>query len=194
MKTSPRSEPLVSRKRAQKHAAKPPKNNKFTYPVLSEKLKCPTSTSKSTQNSDSDATETYSVPSEPNCQESDTPPNKSKGSFITKTYGVRNPVKYSRKATSHRKKCPKCEYHSDSFAAVNAHYKNSHEPVTCEQCSLSFSTPNTLCRHMYTHKELKFTCDKCNKASRLQATYKSIRLSMILCIPTSVVNVLRHSS
>ena len=163
MRTSPCSEPSASRIRVQKHAAKPPQSNKFTYPVLSKKLKCPTSTSESTKNSESDATEIYSVPSEPDYQDSDTPPSTSKGSFVTKTYGVRNPVKYSRKATIHPKKCPKCEYQSDSFAGINAHYKNSHEPVTCEQCSLSFSTPSTLRQHMYTHKELKFTCNKCNK-------------------------------
>ena len=45
----------------------------------------------------------------------------------------------------------------------NRHFKDSHEPVICEVCSLSFNTPSTLKCHAYIHKELKFACPKCHK-------------------------------
>ena len=162
-KILPSSEPSASRIRAQQHATKPPQGNKFTYPVVNEKLKQDSSSDDSVDKTDSDVTDIYLVPSDSDHQEPEIPLSTPKGSFITKTFGVKNPAKYSDKAPKHLKKCPKCEFQTDSSAGINAHYKNSHEPVTCEYCSLNFSTLSTLRRHMYLHKELKFKCDKCKK-------------------------------
>ena len=158
-----RSEPSASRIKAQQHAAKPPQGSKFTYPVLSEKSKQDSSSEDSGDHLDSDATELYSVPSESEQQDPTDPPVTPKGSFVTKTFSVKNPVKYPKTTSKHQRKCPKCDHQSDSIAGINAHYKNLYEPVTCDHCSLSFSTLSTLHSHMYIHKELKFKCDKCTR-------------------------------
>ena len=162
-KILPSSEPSASRIRAQQHATKPPQGNKFTYPVVNEKLKQDSSSDDSVDKTDSDATEFYSVPSDSDHHEPETPPSTPKGSFVTKTFGVKNPSKYSDKVPKHVKKCPKCDFQTGSSAGINAHYKNTHELVVCEHCSLRFSTPSTLHQHMYLHKEMKFKCDKCSK-------------------------------
>ena len=161
----PRSEPSLSRIRAQQHAAKPPPGSKFTYPVLSEKSKHDSSSEEvdTDDQVDSDATKLYSVPSEAEQHDPVNPSIAPKGTFATKTFGVKNPVQYPKNASKHPRKCPKCEYKTDSIAGINTHYKNSHEPVTCDTCSLGFSTPSTLWRHKYTHKDLKFKCNKCDK-------------------------------
>ena len=124
--------------RAQQHAAKPPKSNKFTYPVVNKRLKQDSSSDDSEDKTDSEATEIYSVPSQSDQHEPDTPPSTPKGSFVTKTFGVKNPSKYLDKVQKHPKKCPKCDFQTGSSAGINAHYKNTHEPVVCEHCSLSF--------------------------------------------------------
>ena len=137
---------------------------------MNEKLKRDSSSSSESPtpatDTDTDVTELYSIPSEQEDTETQDPPKPNitpKGKFVTKTFGVKSPAKSVKSSTSHKRKCPKCGYLADSSAQINAHYKNSHEPVDCEHCSLSFSTPSTLQRHLYTHRELKFKCNKCTK-------------------------------
>ena len=160
---TPWSEPSTSRINSQKHAVQPPPANQYTYLVLSEKLKHDSSSESTTHNSDSDATKLYSSPSEPKTTEASKSTGPPKGKFVTKTFGVKSPAKNLERTTNRKCKCPKCEYLTDSSAQLNAHYKNSHELVVCDHYSLSFSTPSTLQRHLYTHKDLKFWCNKCPK-------------------------------
>ena len=162
-KPTPWSEPSTSRINSQKHAVKPPPTNKYTYPVVNEKLKRDSSSESPVPDTDTDtdATELYLDSSEQEDIVTPKPNVTPKGKFVTKTFGVKSPAKSTDKAKSRKRKCPRCGYLADSSAQVNTHYKSLHEPVECEHCSLSFSTPSTLCRHLYTHRELKFKYNKC---------------------------------
>ena len=44
---------------------------------------------------------------------------------------------------------------------LNKHHKATHPLVQCSVCKKLCSTPNTLDRHMYKHKERKFVCRYC---------------------------------
>ena len=59
--------------------------------------------------------------------------------------------------------CPQCPTKCDSQAAMNNHYCTTHPPVKCPECNDTFSTPNTLARHQYTHGKLNKVCRDCDK-------------------------------
>ena len=87
------------------------------------------------------------------------PPTK-KGKLVTKMFGVKKPGK---NVSSHKYTCPKCKGIYDSIALLNRHFKDTHPPLQCKICDKYVNTPSTLTRHMYSHKELKFSCDFCPK-------------------------------
>ena len=93
---------------------------------------------------------------------------KPKGKFLTKTFGVRRPndqdtSKQDKKKRQRRYKCSRCDSVHVGMSNLNKHYKNNHPPVSCKICDLEFSTPSTLDRHMYKHKDLKYKCSVCSK-------------------------------
>ena len=91
----------------------------------------------------------------------DTYPDKVvKCKLKTRTIGLKRRQK--RKSTR-KYKCPNCASIHDSIALLNAHYKSSHPPVKCEECSLFFNTPSTRSRHMYKHINVDHSCTKCDK-------------------------------
>ena len=173
------SEPFSSRIKARQHAVQPPKGNQYTYPVLNEKLKCDTSSDSGAALSDSEATEIYSIPSDTELQNEIEPSNTPEGKFVTKTCSVKNLSKDTKKSSKHQHKCPKCNYQAESSSLINIHYKNSHEPISFEHCSLSFSTSSTLHRHLYFHKDLKCLCNKCPKNFRSSVTCEYIKLNTL---------------
>ena len=131
--------------------------------------------STSSDNADSEAT--IKASTEDN-SEKDKPVVKDvpKGRFRTKTFGVKRINSASKKQKQKKKcktyGCPECKTRHDSLAALNQHYKDKHEPVKCTECDQVFSTPSTLCRHKYSHQELKFKCDMCKKGFSFESDLK----------------------
>ena len=81
-------------------------------------------------------------------------------SIKTKTFGLRKP---SKKVRVHYYRCPSCKTKYLTLAELNKHYKDTHPPLYCKDCNSVFTSPSSLERHSYKHKELKFKCSKCNK-------------------------------
>ena len=60
-------------------------------------------------------------------------------------------------------RCQQCAFRSDMQGKMNDHFRSSHPPVKCPECDDTFTTPNTLARHRYTHGELTKVCRDCDK-------------------------------
>ena len=95
-------------------------------------------------------------------QEEHEPPEKPKKStkpeFVTVTHGLRK-VKKKRKY-----KCNICSFMTDTQASVNNHYRSTHPPIKCSDCSKIFNNPNSLKRHTYSHTvSTKYPCCTCGK-------------------------------
>ena len=85
---------------------------------------------------------------------------KKKRKLITKTYGIKNPTKNK---SGRKYKCTDCVSTWNSVAELNWHFKDVHPPIQCKICKNFLNTPNTLARHMFSHRELKYPCDHCSK-------------------------------
>ena len=112
---------------------------------------------------DSDATLDYEVPDYiVEVSKKNDPPDvpEIRCSVKTQTFGIRRSVP-KKKIQYYR--CHECKDKFDRLALLNYHYKEMHEPVHCPSCDKVFSTPSTLERHGYTHKELKYKCDVCEE-------------------------------
>ena len=85
------------------------------------------------------------------------PGDKKVGQLITTDHKL----KRSNKPRTFR--CQQCAFRSDTQGKMNDHFRNSHPPVKCPECDDTFTTPNTLARHRYTHGELTKVCRDCDK-------------------------------
>ena len=56
-----------------------------------------------------------------------------------------------------------CKQSYSSQSELNRHHKDRHPPIQCSICKQLCSTPNTLDRHMYKHKERKLSCQYCKE-------------------------------
>ena len=85
------------------------------------------------------------------------PPHRRAGQLVTTDHKL----KCSNKPRTFR--CQQCAFRSDTQGKMNNHFRSSHPPVKCPECDDTFSTPNTLARHRYTHGELTKACRDCDK-------------------------------
>ena len=62
-------------------------------------------------------------------------------------------------------KCLKCELTEKSQKKINEHYCSTHGLLQCNNCTKSFNTVSTLCKHEYEHSTIadKYLCDNCLK-------------------------------
>ena len=70
-------------------------------------------------------------------------------------------LKQSNKPRTFR--CQQCAFKCDTQGKMNEHFRSTHLPVKCPECDDTFTTPNTLARHRYTHGELTKVCRDCDK-------------------------------
>ena len=143
----------------------------YTYPVVGDGAKTGTNSDdkRSSNSSDPD-----SSPDDTTVLDADKEEVVSKGSFKTKTFGVKrmNSPKKKSKVKGKTYGCPECTTRHDSVSALNLHYKDNHEPVKCTECDQVFNTPSTLRRHKYTHQDLKFKCMECKKGFPFESDLK----------------------
>ena len=57
-----------------------------------------------------------------------------------------------------------CHMKFDSLHSLNNHHEKKHPPVQCDVCNRTFTTPNSLIHHSYTHLEQSFNCEHCEKS------------------------------
>ena len=80
----------------------------------------------------------------------------SKGVFRTTIHGLK------RKKDSRRiYKCSICGVRKGSMQVLNDHHKRRHGPQMCGICGRVFELATSLNRHMYTHEETRYKCEKC---------------------------------
>ena len=67
-------------------------------------------------------------------------------------------------SSQRRYSCPSgdCNKSFNTQAELNRHHKDNHPPVICTVCKKVCSTPNTLDRHMYTHRST-LECQYCDE-------------------------------
>ena len=82
---------------------------------------------------------------------------KNAGQLVTTDHKL----KQSNKPRTFR--CQQCVFKCDTQGKMNEHFRSSHLPVKCPECDDTFTTPNTLARHRYTHGELTKVCRDCDK-------------------------------
>ena len=88
---------------------------------------------------------------------SDLSPPRGKGEFQTITHALKK--KTETKCTY---KCRVCGVRKPSMHKLNNHHKTHHGPQMCGICSRVFSLASSLNRHMYSHDERRYQCEKCN--------------------------------
>ena len=156
--------------RARYHVSK---REQYSYPIVHEKPKPPELSESDTEpvpTSTSDPIDSDDVPlaklANPDKMMDTKHP---KGKFLTKTFGVKRSSDKNTKELESKKKqrkyrCSACNSVHLGMSTLNEHYKNNHPPVCCKTCDLEFSTPSTLARHMYKHKDLKYKCSVCEQS------------------------------
>ena len=163
--SGPSVELIASCRYPQRNRRKPT----YTYPVIQDQLK---------QSTDSDPPPSFDRAVDDGVTDTDKPENKRepsenakgdesipkpKGALQTTFYGVKKTRTDKLQKRKWSYQCPVCSNSYPNQSLLNNHYKDSHPPITCKICSLTFNTPSTLARHMYVHGELKFFCKDCNK-------------------------------
>ena len=80
----------------------------------------------------------------------------SKGVFKTTIHGLKK-----KKDSRRIYKCSICGVRKGSMQLLNDHHKRLHGPQMCGICGRVFELATSLNRHMYTHEEARYKCEKC---------------------------------
>ena len=69
--------------------------------------------------------------------------------------------------------CLYCNKHFESLQYLNKHHRHNHPPVSCDVCSRTYDTPNSLIRHSYTHLSGNHQCDQCQESFHFKSELES---------------------
>ena len=92
-----------------------------------------------------------------------TRPQSPRGSFTYRLKGIRRKPSVPVSAGENKYKCPACPRTWNTRGEMCEHYRNSHPPLPCPDCSMTFTSPLTLARHSYKHKERPIECTVCGE-------------------------------
>ena len=95
-----------------------------------------------------------------------------KGEFKTTTHALKKKVE-----TKRTYKCGVCGTRKPSLQLLNDHHKRHHEPQMCGICGRVFNLASSLNRHMYSHDERRFNCDKCDFICHFESELASHKVS-----------------
>ena len=101
---------------------------------------------------------------------SDLSPPRGKGEFRT-THALKKKAE-----TKHTYKCRVCGVRKPSMHKLNNHHKTHHGPQMCGICSHIFSLASSLNRHMYSHDERRYQCEKCNYSCHFESELESHKI------------------
>ena len=91
-------------------------------------------------------------------------PMSPKGTFSYSFCGIRRKQSTPKTAGDGKYRCPTCPTNWDTRGAMCEHYQSSHPPLPCDKCSMTFTSPLTLARHTYKHKERPYSCTVCDES------------------------------
>ena len=74
-------------------------------------------------------------------------------------------------------KCPVCDIHKGTTSRLNDHFKRRHPPLSCDECTQTFSTPSGLARHKYSHSDPRHKCDDCEQSFYFAGELKQHRVT-----------------
>ena len=69
--------------------------------------------------------------------------------------------------------CLHCNKHFESLQYLNKHHRQNHPPVSCDVCSRTYDTPNSLIRHSYTHLSGNHQCNQCQESFHFKSKLES---------------------
>ena len=102
-------------------------------------------------------------------------PVSPKGTFRTRTHGIRKLTPEERKDKTF--KCEDCEFSAYSRKGVSDHYTEEHGSCTCEYCDRNFSNPHALKRHQYDHSiDKQYQCKDCDQEFYFQSELAAHRM------------------
>ena len=102
-------------------------------------------------------------------------PASPKGTFRTKTHGIRKLTPEERKDKTF--KCEDCDFSAYSRKGVSEHYTERHGSCLCEYCDRTFSNPHALKRHQYDHSDDKqYQCKDCDQEFYFQSELTAHRM------------------
>ena len=90
-------------------------------------------------------------------------PMSPKGTFTYSFRGIRRKQSTPMTAGTNKYRCPACPSNWDTRGAMCEHYRLSHPPLPCDECSMTFTLPLTLARHSYKHRDRPYSCDTCKE-------------------------------
>ena len=90
-------------------------------------------------------------------------PQSPRGSFMYRFQGIRRKSSTPVSAGENKYKCPACPRKWNTRGEMCEHYRNSHPPLPCTDCNMTFTSPLSLARHSYKHKERPYECETCGE-------------------------------
>ena len=92
-----------------------------------------------------------------------TRPQSPRGSFTYRFQGIRRKSGTPVSAGENKYKCPTCPKTWNTRGKMCEHYRNSHPPLPCTDCNMTFTSPLSLAQHSYKHKERPYECEVCGE-------------------------------
>ena len=90
-------------------------------------------------------------------------PNSPKGTFTYRFQGLRRKPSMPVSAGENKYKCPSCSTAWNTRGEMCEHYRKTHPPLPCAECEMTFTSPLSLARHGYKHKERPYECEVCGE-------------------------------
>ena len=143
--------------------------------------------------------ESYGPKQEPTDKQSETA-SKTSGKSVTIKHFSMKSYRLKRKPEIKRRfKCRICPEILDSVHKYNYHYREKHPPLPCPYCTRSFNAPRYLSRHLYTHAETMYECEKCDKGFAFKSQYtahkrRHIKDNDYVCMKVNCGKRFKHDS
>ena len=100
------------------------------------------------------------------------PTTRTRGVFKTKEHGIKKKEIQDRKY-----RCKICGASVKGARALTKHHHKEHGILYCDHCQKAFNNQRSLAKHLYTHKSLKFKCNRCGKAFPFKSQLTTHRIS-----------------
>ena len=90
-------------------------------------------------------------------------PQSPRGTFTYRFQGIRCKASTPVSAGENKYKCPTCPTMWNTRGEMCEHYRKVHPPLPCTECNMTFTSPLSLARHSYKHKERPYECETCGE-------------------------------
>ena len=90
-------------------------------------------------------------------------PQSPRGTFTYRFQGIRRKASTPVSAGENKYKCPTCSTTWNTRGEMCEHYRKTHSPLPSSDCNMTFTSPLSLARHSYKHKERPYECEVCGE-------------------------------